>query len=303
MITRVIKMAYRSKLITHNQKSKCVKTKSRWRVIEIQNVRMAPLQLPVSCQLDNKYGMFRILRAKGKTLSSGGFGVGIDREVKKDSGDEKKTIDYLFIEEVLFLHERGLLECLNNYSSSASNTLNSSQLYQMLPMLGISLPIYFVYSHLRSQDFQVMRHHPDRLALLRLQEDKKSEMSNLKLKVKKTIQTAEPPQIPESGFNICYDCYMPNAKFSKYQPGQPDFFVSATFFHQSQISFGDCLAILNYCQGIPFKVATVSDSGTVVILGLTNFGVPTICEKQNDAICENGDAEAASSKEDKGCRD
>jgi hypothetical protein len=117
-----------------------------------------------------------------------------------------KSAEYLFIEEVLFLHEKGLLRALlsskltkeakdrvdtdvakptiatntnNNGNTDTdadaygpkSTPLDTSQLYQLLPSLGIGLAVYRVYSHLRSQDFRVLRHDPDRYDILCRQND------------------------------------------------------------------------------------------------------------------------------------
>eukprot|EP00980_Cylindrotheca_fusiformis_P006124 scaffold1319_cov126-Cylindrotheca_fusiformis.AAC.13 len=269
------------------------------------------MDLPIICQFDPKLGLFRITRAKGKTLSSGGYGFAItsktnknDEEAKKEADNEEEQTDvdenpmipssehergtevtrntetqhYLVIEEVLFLHERGLLECKD---VSCSETLDSSQLYQLLPSLNMSLAMYLVYSHLRSQDFRVLRHHPDRLQILKKQQEEVGkETLALKRQFRRSLQTAPPPSIPKSGLKIGFDVYMPNSTFSKTSPGLPDFYVAASYYHQSTVSFDDCQAILEQCGTIPLKVASVSDSGTVVMFGLTNFGVPTIDAKR-----------------------
>jgi hypothetical protein len=270
--------------------------------------------------------MFRVLRAKGKTLSSGGFGVAIAAEnsveapkegeeqderasehtssgattaddddddeeggesVKPPSSSKKHTtFEYLFIEEVIFLHERGLLECLPMENSSVA--LDSSQLYQLLPTMGMNLPMYFVYSHLRSQDFRVLRHSPDRLDCLLQQQQQqdgsvatttRSQVTALRYRVRQSIQHAPTPIIPDSGVAICWDAYLPNSKFGKTHPGLPDFYVAVTFYNQAQASFSDIQSlVLEKCRGIPLRLATVSDSGTVVMFGVTNFGVPPMAK-------------------------
>lgn len=250
------------------------------------------MDLPISCQLDPNLGLFRITRAKGKTLSSGGFGVAISTDVasvvEKSPAREttvvgkllKTTHQYLFVEEVLFLHERGLLECKD---ASSSEFLETSQLYQLLPPLQISLPIYFVYAHLRSQDFRVLRHSTSRLDILRKQDASGVPDSNLKefkRTIRSTHENAPAPRIPDDGLQICFDVYMPNACFSKLNPGLPDFLVATTYYSESRVSFADCQKTLEQCEGIRLKVATVSDSGTVVMFGLTNFGVPVFETKQ-----------------------
>jgi hypothetical protein len=103
---------------------------------------------------------------------------------------------YLFIEEVLFLHERGMIECYryddddnkNNTNDSKLITstengdagrqrLDSYQLYNMLEVSGgdsISLPIYLVYAYLLQQDYRVLRHFDNRRDILDAMEQEKS---------------------------------------------------------------------------------------------------------------------------------
>jgi hypothetical protein len=265
-----------------------------------------PSERPVCCQLVPERGMFRVLRAKGKTIISGGFGVAIPEENVKDNSKEEserpqnesasdcgdktsketdgtttKSCDYLFIEEVVFLHERGLLDCLGN----DTEPLDLSQLYQLLSQLGMSLPMYLVFAHLRSQDFRVLRHAPERLKLLRHQETAatlpRKEARALRRQVRETIQHAEVPVISNPGICICWDAYQPNSEFAKTHPGLPDFCVAVTYYGEAHVSFSEIqsLVVKNDGHDIPIKLATVSDSGTVVMFGLTNFGVPSIVKE------------------------
>ena len=107
-------------------------------------------------------------------------------------------------------------------------------------------------------------------------------LKEFKRKIRKTFEQSPPPGIPDIGLHICFDVYMPNATFSKLNPGLPDFVVAATFYNGSRVSFMDCQKILEQCKGIRLKIATVSDSGTVVMFGITNFGVP-LFEKTQEA--------------------
>jgi hypothetical protein len=275
-------------------------------MIEDKKEEETPSERPVCCQLVPERGMFRVLRAKGKTVISGGFGVAIPEENVKDnskeeserpqnesasdSGDKSsketggtttKSCDYLFIEEVVFLHERGLLDCLGN----DTEPLDLSQLYQLLSQLGMSLPMYLVFAHLRSQDFRVLRHAPERLELLRHQETAaklpRKEARALRRQVRESIQHAGAPVIPNPGVCICWDAYQPNSEFAKTHPGLPDFYVAVTFYGEAHVSFSEIqsLVVRNDGHDIPIKLATVSDSGTVVMFGLTNFGVPSIAKE------------------------
>jgi hypothetical protein len=315
-------------------------------------------ELPIVCCLDSDRVMFRVVRATGKAMSSGGFGMSIsdydnndrrnsdvkgeDNDIDEDetpkevsylepnykssssttnekddnnANDEEKekeplnkstgttksvfikATEYLFIEEVVVLHERGLLRATmtqqQQHKHEQEMTLDSSQLYQLLPSMGMSLAMYLVYSHLRSQDFRVLRHDPKRLSILRQQRElqlqhqqqpqkaegqqqrqkeegrglppHKKGMLKLRRQVRQSIQDAPPPSIPlgEDAIQICWDAYLPNSNFGKTHPGLPDFYVAVTYYNVPLVRFSHIQQLVNGpCQGIPLKIATVSDSGT-----------------------------------------
>ena len=269
--------------------------------------------IPICCEFVKEIGLFRVLRSKGKALASGGFGVAIALPGTKDSAEQEddsssnsstaqeevaltkpattttvsKPSDFLFIEEVIFLFERGLLQCLAPNSSSATTTtttcLDSSQLYQLLPPLGVSFPIYFAYAHLRKQDYRVLRHAPERLDLLKQQQqrntitDHQQTQQSLRLQVRKSIQCAAPPTIQKDTPTIAWDVYSPDSDFAKTRPGIPVFYVTVSYYNVPSLPFQQLQTLLfTKCHGIPLKIATVSDSGTVVMFGLDNFGAPPI---------------------------
>ena len=139
----------------------------------------------------------------------------------------KPSAEYLFIEEVLFLHEKGLLRAMARSgltdetghpadddaepidaattgadraerSMATAKPLDTSQLYQLLPRLGIDLAVYRVYSHLRSQDFRVLRHDPDRYEILCCQRDDQERRRQRKLEQRRRKPTEErEEQLPE----------------------------------------------------------------------------------------------------------
>lgn len=76
----------------------------------------------------------------------------------------QQTQLYLFIEEVLFLHERGLIEVYKD--AEEKDRLESKHLFAMLPKLGVAFPVYLTYAHLRAQTYIVMRHAPRRLDIV-----------------------------------------------------------------------------------------------------------------------------------------
>ena len=147
----------------------------------------------------------------------------VQNKNKTDTQPSTKSAEYLFMEEVLFLHEKGLLRALLSSKLTktandrvdmdaakptiATNTdvnananddadvdepnatpLDTSQLYQLLPSLGISLAIYRVYSHLRSQDFRVLRHDPDRHDILCRQNEDTEERRQRSIQQKRLQQ-------------------------------------------------------------------------------------------------------------------
>lgn len=254
---------------------------------------------PICCIFERKRQMFRITTAKGKALASGGFGVtisdtadekqselkdGVEASPNNEDESTSASSEYLFPEEVLFLHDRGLLECqLLDEKKGETVSINTSQLFQMLPQLGMSLAMYFVYAHLRSQEFRVTRHDPLRFELLQKQQElttgddiPRIEKADLKRQVRHSIATAVAPQMDNDKLTISWDVYNPNAKFAKTHPGTPNFYVAATFYSR-EASFLDVHELVKTkCHGVPLKLATVSDSGTVVMFGVTDFGIPCI---------------------------
>ena len=154
------------------------------------------------CIFDKDIGMFQIIYKKGKVISS--FGVSWATTptkaktkvttMKTSSSSTIKTTtttcEYLFIEEVLFLHERGLLQVYYHYNNDSNNNdsinnddndnnsnnnkdnddnkpLDTKELYNiMLHQLHIPIQVYLTYSYLRSQTFIVVRHTASRYNLI-----------------------------------------------------------------------------------------------------------------------------------------
>lgn len=83
---------------------------------------------------------------------------------KPNKAPPQQTQLYLFIEEVLFLHERGLVEVYRD--TEEKDRLESKHLFAMLPKLGVPFPVYLTYAHLRAQTYIVMRHAPRRLDIV-----------------------------------------------------------------------------------------------------------------------------------------
>jgi hypothetical protein len=184
------------------------------------------------CIYISKLEKFKIISLKGKICSSG-FGVAwATSERQTNSGDapdtnnvtnppENSTGHYLFIEEVLYLHERGVLEAyLEPLRTDTSNTesdaeyneevtdqkrtlLSTSNLYElMLHTMKVPLAVYLTYSHLRSQTYVVLRHTSHSLELLkRVQEEE--EISQFKnITRKETESKDDKASFPSNGKHV-----------------------------------------------------------------------------------------------------
>lgn len=255
--------------------------------------------------------------------------------------------EYLFIEEVLVLFEKGLIEVYrddndqprknNNKNDDNEHAdlkqLNAKDLYNLLEPLGVPLPLYLVYAHLRQQTYRVVRHTPTRRALLlemdairyqkqpkqmddqpvksgnqraelakskeektalnrsRLLMKQNCRLKELRLALRHDAATASPPVwLTRTCFGIssssehpalqpAFDVYQPNGSFSRSFPGLPNFSVAVTSYAHRCLTFSQIQNLLittTSCQGIPLKIATVSESGTVVMFGVTDSGVPKI---------------------------
>jgi hypothetical protein len=153
---------------------------------------------------------FKIISLKGKICSSG-FGVSSATGKRQNNSDdvhavaspENSTGHYLFIEEVLYLHERGVLEAYSEQIiTGASNAESSSQykkkstdqqrallstsnLYElMLHTFKVPLAVYLTYSHLRSQTYIALRHTTRSFELLKLVKEEEEMMHLNKIRRK-----------------------------------------------------------------------------------------------------------------------
>ena len=201
-----------------------------------------------------------------------------------------ETHEYLFLEEVVFLFEKGLLECEKGFVEEQDsghedrNTYQASELYSLLKTMQVPMASYFVFAHLRQQTFRVIRYSSDRLSLLRqLNNDSDRnprQKRELHLELRRDVQLAPPPvvidgasdEVPQFAFCV----YNPDCNFSRSNPGLPDFLVAVTVFGQSALDYKSLQSLISQAQGIPIKLATVADSGTVVMFGITDVGVPPL---------------------------
>jgi tRNA-splicing endonuclease subunit sen54 N-term len=267
------------------------------------------LLVPIRCHLDPRKAMFRVTRARGKAFSSGGFGVTFSTNDNDNDGVESDASEhdaavktpreshmYLFLEEVLFLFEQGMLEC--QAEEAHDNVLSSPQLYAFLETLQVPTAAYLVYAHLRQQTFRVVRYTSQRLALLQqLETCTAPSRRKLRFLLRHDIQNAPPPPVlcqPNNNNHLtasstctnssqqadtpsfAFLVYPPDCNFAKSDPGLPAFLVAVTHYGQSGLDYAAVQNLLRQARGIPVKLATVSDSGTVVMFGITDYGVPPL---------------------------
>jgi hypothetical protein len=76
--------------------------------------------------------------------------------------------------------------------------------------------------------------------------------------------------------DIAFQVYNPNSNFRKTDPGLPDMLVAITNFSESSPTFNHLTSLIKYCDGIPLRLAAVSNSGTVIMFALTDFGPPNL---------------------------
>jgi hypothetical protein len=290
--------------------------------------------------------VFEVIRVRGKSLASGGFGfvtVGrrslsaSEKEAPGQAAPNEETsaerdnaeggsspnvqssnahspavtaTEHLFLEEVLFLHERGLLECRDPPDAASRSTLASQdaapdhapavssawdafRLYSLLNHVdAVSLPVYLVYAHLRKQGFRVVRHTPHRRALLEEQQQQQGEQAGAtsadgdadgressrssdqrrrQLLLREDAAHAVPPAL----FGLAWDVYQPNSQFRRSRPGLPDFYAAVAMYN-APMKMQRILDLVDECRGIPFQIGTVSASGQVVMMGIHDFAAPRI---------------------------
>jgi len=254
---------------------------------------MEATEKPIKCVWDPNKTLFRILVAKGKTLSNGGFGVILS---SADNAGLQTSAHFLFVEEVIYLFERGMIDVIRDQNDT-SVPLKAAEIYAFLEPCKLSLSSYLIYAHLRTQSYRVLRHTSSRRRILEEIQSSKDDVTqkrlksddgetrkphlSLKLQLRADAASAPSPVTIRDGDtpSISWDVYKPNAGFVKTNPGLPDIYVTGTFFALQSLSFSSILTLLKEADGIPLRIATVSDSGTVVMFGVTDFGVP-VCGSQ-----------------------
>mmetsp|Transcript_14155 Transcript_14155/g.21607 ORF Transcript_14155/g.21607 Transcript_14155/m.21607 type:complete len:275 (-) Transcript_14155:128-952(-) len=233
---------------------------------------------------------FQILKNKGKTFFNGGFGTSLPKYLHQDQGENL----YLWIEEALFLHDAGLAQFVDEVekekeakTSSNLKTLTTKELHLLLQFeSGVDLAAYLTFSHLRSQSYRVLRHSESKRAFLNQKpsqqqittgQDKKG---SLRDKHREWMLHAPPPKLWEPcspSLSLAWDVYAPNSQFCKTNPGPPLFSVLVVSYSQPSPTFSQMKHLLSEIETL--KIAAVADSGTVVMFGVTNFGVPNLVKR------------------------
>jgi hypothetical protein len=279
----------------------------------------------MACVFEPSQQRFRVTRSKGNTLHSGGYGVVMPREdnttltnsavaAEEHVIDEPEKSDmtssdpdtiragnstYLFIEEVLVLHQQGYLEV----KDESGSIYDTRQLFDLLEPLGVALPVYLVYAHLRQQTYRVVRHTTTRRAILQQLQPyytgaasmNQVRCKELKRCLRLDIASAPAPRMAGSessttaAITPAFDVYQPNAHFAKTCPGLPDFSVAVTSYQHCPCRFDQWHNMLSSgfdTTTTTLKVAAVSESGTVLVFGVTKVGVPAIPKQDKSNLEE-----------------
>ena len=295
------------------------------------------------CVFDEQLQLFHLVKSRGKIQAK--FGVSFCPELDLisipeievvDKQNERKDMkvnrelcssDYLFVEEVLYLLQRGLIrsfvisihEHTNNnnenrlelhyrdifatFSNGPLNSVNCKFPYRSL----LPLPLHLAYMHLRSQSYVVFRHkllycddidnntdhmfndesnHTRLIQPMQVNDteyiENKNTTDDAQIKSKQRLKerrrralvaTSNSPQLVP---DISFDVYLQkNGTFRKTNPGPPDFVVAVTSFNDL-LPLMHMKTLMDSANGIPLKIATVSDSGTVVMFGFSNDEIPPI---------------------------
>ena len=158
-----------------------------------------PSRGTTTCVFNEELSMFMVTKSKGKSICSGGYGIPHTIQICSQDGDGEptatsRTFDFLFIEETLFLHERGMIEVYHPLHKNGKDTekneiirtnvdhgelMKTEEIYNlMLNTMCLPLGVYLSYSHLRSQTYIVLRHTTNRLDILRKLEEAQTAASS-----------------------------------------------------------------------------------------------------------------------------
>lgn len=230
------------------------------------------------------------------TTTNGSDSVG---DGGREDGEGVRENVYLFLEEALYLHERGLLQVLDE---TGDEPMNSPRLFSMLEVHGIDLASYLTYAHLRTQTFVVLRHRDPKVVVDEKDDDETKERPDAdalaekqraarqqqrrdrRLRLRSSAFYAPPPRalrpcddddLSPTSPPLAFDVYAPNRDFRRSDPGPPDHRVLIAW-HGAPSSVGTIRRAMEASAPVPLRIATVSDSGTVIMFSVTNGDVPVI---------------------------
>jgi hypothetical protein len=273
--------------------------------------------LPNDAILDPERKLFRLRKSAGGTIAKGAFGFFMSASstsstststpeietIHQSSGTTEVPLESepaevcwcLFIEEVIYLHERGLLAAY----SPTNVRLESFDLYELLPAHGMPLAVYLVYAHLRVQTFKVVRYSRARRNVI-LQQIISAAAQDVALAkdhrrlLREAAAAARPP--PESNLSqsLAWDVYPPDVIHRKSEPGLPAFSVVVTHYTTADVPFARLQSLVHENAAVPLKIATVSDCGTVVLFGVTDLGAPAMISRSPPGEEEDDDDDVTS---------
>lgn len=203
-------------------------------------------------------------------------------EETSNSNGARASDWFLFIEEVIYLHERGLLEVFDENETR----LNGHDLYRLLPEHQVPLPIYLVYAHLRQQTFKVVRYSAERRRIIheQLKASEEKEKVRYSPQLRQATVEARLPPLEDLALHLSWDVYPPDTIHQKRNPGLPHFSVLVTS-HASPFSVNRIRDLALENEPVPVKVATVAETGTVILFGALCLGAPSL---QPDAEKKSG---------------
>ena len=183
---------------------------------------------------------------------------------------------YLFIEEAIYLHERGLLEVYDEKEVR----MNGHDLYRLLPSHNVPLAVYLVYAHLKQQTFKVVRYSAERRRIIeeQIEQPPSKERQRLVPKLRQAVVQACLPPFTDIAKHLSWDVYPPTGTYQKREPGLPFCSVLVTSY-TTPFSVERIRDLVQENEPVPIKVATVSDTGTVILFGAANLGAPSIVKE------------------------
>ena len=105
--------------------------------------------------------------------------------------------------------------------------------------------------------------------------NEKKRRPNFGLRLRKAAAEARPPPWDDLARHLAWDVYPPDAKFKIREPGLPAFSVLVTS-HASPFPVERLQTLVQENDSVNIKVATVADTGTVILFGVTNIGAPSM---------------------------